>query len=683
MANELTVFDALKHLFPVRRGGGPGPYPPWPLVQGYPRRRKPRSRLDLPINKPYAATPLTPFDVFAASAHLLEISGAYHHIVPMLEPDQPERPGRAERLVRITHKEIRICRRVARRWRSFPWDLSEKLSDEEKDFRMADWMEELLPLHDTWDELFGKHGAAPVYSQVPPDEPPPAWWPLAVRLMIMADEAASHVGFTPLFDLKHEGHWFEEEPYKEIIDRFIAWDKKHERPSQVLRPLPGSEKGEEADIAPDVEFNEFITSLSNARRDIACVLPKARTTAVGCTMRSLSHHLALLPARGIARANWIPHLFYDPPADEQEFNILLVPYPFSIADYNFRGLQGFAGIDHRWGFFEVEQAWLETCEEFNAPASFVDRLASFVAELAQDAIVRHGANHIDAVIFPELSLNYAVFRGIERKLQRLMPTIELLIAGLRDDGKKRKGNFVGVSVFNKTEDPEEPFIIANTREKHHRWRLDRSQIKEAYRLKGVLNPQLDWWEDIDLLSRRVDFTVFRKSSVLAAMICEDLARVDPCQELIRAIGPNIVVALLMDAPQLATRWPARYATTLADDPGAAVLTLTSRAMMTLQHLNGAWTSEKPDDRVIALWRDDRSPRLEQIACPYDAHGVWLKVWGARVTDLSIDGRDDPTAVAWTYGTHKSLIVKDVDRRYPDIVGEADRKVREAGVIRGA
>jgi 5-methylcytosine-specific restriction enzyme A len=46
----------------------------------------------------------------------------------------------------------------------------------------------------------------------------------------------------------------------------------------------------------------------------------------------------------------------------------------------------------------------------------------------------------------------------------------------------------------------------------------------------------------------------------------------------RSVGPNLVVALLMDGPQLTARWPARYASVLADDPGSSVLTLTSLGM---------------------------------------------------------------------------------------------------------
>src|SRR5262249_21293110 len=114
--------------------------------------------------------------------------------------------------------------------------------------------------------------------------------------------------------------------------------------------------------------------------------------------------------------------------------------------------------------------------------------------------------------------------------------------------------------------------------KHHRWKLEGSQINR-YRLGKVLDPDLYWWEHIDLAPRCVDFRVFRPGASLATLVCEDLARIDPVQTVIRAVGPNLVVALLMDGPQKTSRWAARYATVLADDPGCAVLSLSSLGLL--------------------------------------------------------------------------------------------------------
>ena len=93
------------------------------------------------------------------------------------------------------------------------------------------------------------------------------------------------------------------------------------------------------------------------------------------------------------------------------------------------------------------------------------------------------------------------------------------------------------------------------------------------------------------------------------LICEDLARQDPVSELIRAVGPNLVVALLMDGPQLEHRWAAKYATVLAEDPGSSVLTVTSLGMARLSR-----PPKKPVSRAVALWKDPVSGAVE-VALP--------------------------------------------------------------------
>lgn len=86
---------------------------------------------------------------------------------------------------------------------------------------------------------------------------------------------------------------------------------------------------------------------------------------------------------------------------------------------------------------------------------------------------------------------------------------------------------------------------------------------------------------------------------MSVVICEDLARPDPVGDLLRAVGPNLVIALLMDGPQIKERWSARYATTLAEDPGFSVLSLTSAGMSKLSRPSSGVNRSK----VIGLWKD--------------------------------------------------------------------------------
>lgn len=85
------------------------------------------------------------------------------------------------------------------------------------------------------------------------------------------------------------------------------------------------------------------------------------------------------------------------------------------------------------------------------------------------------------------------------------------------------------------------------REKHHRWWIERSQV-EAYALGSALDVNRGGWLHIGTLSRSLDLLVLGRGATVTTLIWEDRARSDPCQELIRGIGPNFVVALLMDGP---------------------------------------------------------------------------------------------------------------------------------------
>jgi hypothetical protein len=121
---------------------------------------------------------------------------------------------------------------------------------------------------------------------------------------------------------------------------------------------------------------------------------------------------------------------------------------------------------------------------------------------------------------------------------------------------------------------------------------------------------------------------------LATLVCEDLARVDPVQAIIRSIGPNLVIALLMDGPQLEHRWGGRYATVLADDPGSAVLTLTSAGMLA--------RSVRPGEvvpREIALWKGNEGI-TQELKLPAGDHALLLTVTRRSEEQFTLDGRSD-------------------------------------------
>lgn len=596
-----TLADVLRQTFPIHDG------------QTVPYLAFPEADRD-PANA-YAAPPMLPFDLFAIAARLMLLSGAYHHIAP---PTQ----RRSRRLLSITPDEIEDARGVAKAWRAMD---GFRFLDPRQAGAYAAWRatpegKPLAPLFDWWNEVFATHGSA---ALVDGGDVTPVWWRAALLLFVAADEASAGVGFHPAVAIagrKTEAPWFERFVY--LIFLFVG-------SSMRFKPDGSAE-------------TSAISTFSCAEKSMACVLPKARTPSVGCTLRSLSHNLALMPPQGIATGRWMPYVFTDAPPDERHLNLLLVPFPYAIAASAFRPRNDEVACGQRGGFFGLEQQWLANLTH--------EKMIDFVVALADEA--RREVDTIHAIVFPELALNERFYAAMVAALPDKLPGLEFMIAGLSDrDG--RVGNFVNVTVFQSQGKGATALGLTSAREKHHRWRLDRDQII-SYGLQGTLSPSLFWWEDIDLLSRRVDFAVIRQGSVISALICEDLARVDPCQQLIRSVGPSIIFALLMDAPQVKQRWPARHATILAEDPGSAVLTMTSKAMMNRQDRLGIFRSYRDEDRVIALWRDDSKTVPDEIICGKDQYGVLLTLSGSHVTDESLDGRQDPGVVAWRFAGQRQL-----------------------------
>ncbi len=633
MLRMSTVATVLRETFPMREGQ-PVPYIAFPV-----------SDADIPssadILSSYAEPPMLPFDVFAVAGRLIELSGAYHHIAP---PSHK----RSARLLHLSADEISTARAVARCWRRLDGFRFMRPSEAAtfRGWRKTADGTPLTPLFTWWHELFDRHGGDHVVDGGQFDHKPPGWWRSALMLFIAADEAAAGVGFHPAVAAVGGGQ-DEEAPW---FERFV----------NLIFLVAGKTLHFEAD---GTAATSAISTYSAAEKSVVCVLPKARTPSVGCTMRSLSHNLALMPPQGIATGRWMPYVFTSAPPDERHLNLLLVPFPYSIAASAFKPHNDEIACGQRGGFFGVDQQWLKHVS--------VETMTEFVVALAHEA--QREVDSIHAIIFPELALNEAFYEALVVHLPAKLRGLEFMVAGVSNVGH-RNGNFVNMTVFQAQASPATTTLgFTSKREKHHRWRLDRDQII-SYGLQGVLSPSLYWWEDIDLLSRRVDFAVIRKGSVISALICEDLARVDPCQELIRSVGPSIIFALLMDAPQIKARWPARHATILAEDPGSAVLTMTSKAMMNRQDRLGIYPSKGDADRVIGLWRDDSNPTPEEIICGRDQHGVLLTLSGSHVAEESLDGRTDNRVVAWRFAGQRQL---GLDRRvnnFLDVIGPEARSI---------
>jgi hypothetical protein len=217
-------------------------------------------------------------------------------------------------------------------------------------------------------------------------------------------------------------------------------------------------------------------------------------------------------------------------------------------------------------------------------------------------------------VLPELALAREDADEVARRLART--GLSLFITGAMAQEKGPRPPWNGVMTYLL----EDGAVLTQWRQaKHHRWKLEGDQIR-AYGLK--LDPRYRWWEHVDVANRHLVFYAFHEGATLATLVCEDLARIDPVQPALRALGPNLLIALLMDGPQLATRWPGKYATVLAEDPGTSVLTLTSVGFVDRSNANYAGSG--CGIRSIALWKETARNPVE-IVLDRGAHAVLISL----------------------------------------------------------
>lgn len=338
------------------------------------------------------------------------------------------------------------------------------------------------------------------------------------------------------------------------------------------------------------------------------IVPKTHFSGLGITIRSLSRYLALCYES--VEVKW-RSIGPGPAAERSDHTILLVPWPLSVSASDFHRVPASA-LDNmdldRFGFFEFDPEPLDL---------------ELVDSLLDAAVARHGC--VDAVVFPEAALLPEAIAELEDTVTR--HGVSVLMGGVRQapaaNGPGRNYLHFGI----RTEDGWRRY----EQDKHHRWCLDDRQIRQ-YHLTRSLGPTKLWWEAIGIRERVLHVIDAGRGMTTAPLICEDLARLDEVADLVRRIGPSLVVALLLDGPQLASRWPGRYASVIADDPGSAVLTLTSFGMAVRSRPPG-----KRPSRVVAHWNGGPGA-LCAIELARGAQAVLLRTTVEETTHWTADGR---------------------------------------------
>jgi hypothetical protein len=351
------------------------------------------------------------------------------------------------------------------------------------------------------------------------------------------------------------------------------------------------------------------------------VLPKVRTPPTG---RPAFSRYACVQGPGI-EACWhkIPARHRGTDLRSEYATLLLLPWPLEVNASDFHPIEGSVQRPSKdpFGFFEF------------APGQGLD------LDLLDRVLVtaRREAGSVDVVCLPESAVEMGEIDELEALLHD--HGVIALVTGVRQQSPepgRAPHNWLHMG-FNPRlvkgdslpTRPSPPWFHIRQR-KHHRWSLDEAQIYQ-YHLGGVLHPHVRWWESMDVPRRSIQFVEVAELT-LAALVCEDLAQNDDLAELIRSVGPTIVLTVLLDGPQLNSRWAARYASVLADDPGSAVMTLTSYGMVQRSRPRGLRASP-----VIALWKDP-ARGVREIPLEDGAHGVLLTICTDRATRRSADAR---------------------------------------------
>jgi hypothetical protein len=355
------------------------------------------------------------------------------------------------------------------------------------------------------------------------------------------------------------------------------------------------------------------------------VLPMLRIAPGGSSLRALARYACVVPPGVDVQWHKVPtrHPGVDRRVDYA--TLLLLPWPLRIRQTDFHALESIMPThgDESYGFFEF------------APSERLDLdLVDRLLVAARDEV-----DSVDAVVLPESAVDEDEVEELEVLLE--CHGVVMLITGVRQQSYLRGGrpsNWVHTGLSPSLEKGRPPARAASEewlhvrQNKHHRWSLDASQLFQ-YNLGGALHPNVRWWEAIEVPRRSVEFLELGEETTLVSLVCEDLAQIDEVADIIRAVGPTVVTTLLLDGPQLTSRWSARYASVLADDPGSAVVTLSCFGMVDRCRPPGLEAS-----RVIALWKDPTRGTAREISLEPGAQGVLVTGCGQRGYRRTADGR---------------------------------------------
>ncbi len=537
-----------------------------------------------------------PPDSFAACAYILQTSGAY------LQCARPHR-YKANEEFRLENWPTHSAK-VASKWKIL-------YTEEKVPREVAKLLDAIAEMRDL-----------PVEALSEPSIHNLKWLPF-VKLLCIADDACAGVG------ILYAG------------SSGIAWSAMlHIREQLLLRSRAMRRDGEEKEVA----IGRFspVTLGKQVDQSRVIVVPKMRTSQRGVTLRSLTNHLALFTGSDVEPV-WNPTT--STPLDDivmsaeqiaskcGPHNILLVPWPNEVLPTQFVPVTKSGAIN------KMMAGRPPSGHSF---FSFVHKKLDKSSKLKLRRLINNArriVGRLHGIVFPEMSMTRNDFNLLFG--ETLPKGLDFVACGVYECNKQSPTLARNYAIVRRRiwiENPKgekKEIYLTSFQDKHHRWAITGEQV-ENYGIATSLHPNTVWWEGIDLRRRSLNFHPLGATSTFSVLICEDLARPDPVGDAVRAVGPNLVIALLMDGPQLSSRWSARYAAVLADDPGSSVLTFSSLGMVKLSRVRDKLHESS---RVVALWREPEKVPV-QLELPQGAEGLLLTLTNHFCTESTIDGRND-------------------------------------------
>ncbi|WIG71300.1 hypothetical protein KEC58_21810 (plasmid) [Photobacterium damselae] len=360
-----------------------------------------------------------------------------------------------------------------------------------------------------------------------------------------------------------------------------------------------------------VDETSYINSLSDNHTKNGFITLKNCVPQSGLTSNNITHNLTYIKPTVKPKVA----LSFTENKNKSKYNILVLPWPFSIKSDDFKrsNQKNNIEMDEYFDFFDYKPS----CEiDINL---YLKSLISAMEKVGS----------IDLVVFPECALSESEYKEIveitEKCFGESSPNILSGVYGHEDD----TNNSINKAVLSFI-DTTNRYSSAEQR-KHHRWYLDRNQLRN-YNLSGVLSPDKKHWENISVKRRNLLVLHTPKNINLCPLICEDLARQEPVAQAVRALGANLVVSLLLDGPQMKFRWPGKYAAVLTDDPGSSVLSVTALGMT----LRSTGDGHDPS-RIVALW-NDQEKGVEELTLKENGVGIVIETDIVQKKMWTIDGR---------------------------------------------